>query len=108
MSAFAGEGRRYCLPGGEIDVSWKLAGVSNWHHYEPVMMAGMAQPVTPVGGGGDWLTNDRAAFVADEVSSAGAEWALRWALANRERWPEMGRAAQRASRQNASLIRWEK
>lgn len=60
------------------------------------MMAGRVQLVTPVGGVGDWLTDDRDAFIADEVSSTAVERALQRALANRERWPEMGRAAREA------------
>jgi glycosyltransferase involved in cell wall biosynthesis len=63
------------------------------------MMAGRVQLVTPVGGVGDWLTDGRDAFVADEVSSAGVERALRRALAVRERWPGMGQAARQAFEQ---------
>ena len=56
-------------------------------------MAGRPQLVTPVGGVGDWLTDNVDAFIAEDVSVDAIERALRCALQQRNRWPEMGKAA---------------
>lgn len=60
------------------------------------MMAGRPQLVTLVGGVPDWLTDRVDAFIAAEVTTESIEVALRRALASRDKWPEMGRAARQA------------
>jgi glycosyltransferase involved in cell wall biosynthesis len=60
------------------------------------MMCGRPQLVTPVGGVPDWLTDGVNAFIAEDVSARSIEVALERALAQRQRWPEMGLAARQA------------
>ena len=59
-------------------------------------MCGRPQLVTPVGGVPDWLTDGVNAFIAEDVSARSIEVALERALAQRQRWPEMGLAARQA------------